>query len=84
MSYSVQLSSLDRKLCKRDRRETEVFREETVELEQEQEMTAAWLLSKDAFRHLASSLLCYLFGIYSIQTLPLACSHCACCHLTSS
>ncbi|OPJ71018.1 hypothetical protein AV530_017332 [Patagioenas fasciata monilis] len=52
MSYSVQLSSLDRKLCKRDRRETEVFREETVELEQEQEMTAAWLLSKDAFRHL--------------------------------
>lgn len=39
-------------VCKRDRRETEVFREETTELEQEQEITATWLLSKDAFRHL--------------------------------
>lgn len=39
-------------VCKRDGGETDVFREETIGLEQEQEMTAAWLLSKDAFRHL--------------------------------
>ncbi|EOA94235.1 hypothetical protein Anapl_13691 [Anas platyrhynchos] len=39
-------------VCKRDKKEEKVFREERTELEQELRRTAEWLLSKDAFRNL--------------------------------
>jgi len=39
-------------VCKRDGREEEVFREETIDLEWEWGTTAVWPLSKDAFRNL--------------------------------